>query len=193
MLIETQEDLFKGPVNVKHISERGIKVSKIFIGDEIKTIFDGNITRKGEIIEVSGRFFVEKEVECVRCLDKFVIDVKSEMCVFLKPASMLPNEDEIELKIEDLDDDFYDEDGEIDFYDYILRLGESCVPLFPLCSPKCNGLCQICGGNKNKASECRCDEKKEAKEGTLSKLIDEVANKMREKKLNVIKRNKRRN
>lgn len=163
MVIKTQEELFSGPVRIREISENGIKVSKLFQGDGIKAIFKGEVKRKKDTVEIKGKFFVEKSVECVRCLEVFLLDLQDEIEIFLKPASELPQDEEIELTPDDLNDDFYEGD-EFDFYDYILRLAEFFVPHFPLCSDECKGLCQKCGENLNKSvCSCRESESKEFK------------------------------
>jgi hypothetical protein len=61
MLIQSQEELFGGVINLKHITERGIKVSKLFSKDGLKAIFHGEVKRKDEEIEIVGKFFIEKE------------------------------------------------------------------------------------------------------------------------------------
>lgn len=163
MQIKTQEELFKGPVKIKHLTEKGIRVSKILSGEKIKVMFDGEVTRKNDIVEIKGKIFVDKAVECVRCLDEFYTNASDVINIYLKPSYLIPNEEEIELKIEDLDDDFY-EGEEIDFYGYIVSLGESIVSSYNLCSDGCKGICQKCGENLNK-KKCRChlEESKEAK------------------------------
>ena len=158
MVIKTQEELFSGPVKIREISEKGIRVSKLFHGDRIKAIFKGEVRRNKNTVEIKGKFFVEKSVECVRCLDNFLLDVQDEIEIFLRPAEDLPQEEEIELGLEDLNEDFY-EGEEFDFYDYILRLAELFIPNFPLCSEECKGLCHECGENLNK-SVCQCKEKR---------------------------------
>lgn len=157
MLIRTQEELFRGPVKIRHLTENGITVSKIFFGEKLKVLFDGEILRRGDVVEIRGRMFVEKTVECPRCLEEFKANVSEEVRVFLKPSYMLSGDEEIELRMEDLDDDFYEGD-EMDFYDYILLLGESIVPPYILCSESCKGICISCGENLNRVS-CGCSAK----------------------------------
>jgi len=176
MVIKTQEELFSGPVNIKHISERGIKVSKLFEGEKIKAIFKGEITRKKDVVEINGKMFVEKKVECARCLDEFILTEEGEIQIFLKPASQLPKEEEIFLNFEDLNDDFY-ESEEFDFYDYILRLAEFFVPDFPLCSPECKGLCQKCGENLN-FNKCSCSLENKEHKTEFSFLLEKALGKM---------------
>lgn len=169
MKIETQEELFKGPVKIKHITEKGIKVSKIFFGEKIKVIFYGEVIRKGDIVEISGKIFVDHLTECARCLDEFNLNVSEEIKIYLKPSYMLPKEDEIELKVEDLDDDFYEQD-EIDFYEYILNLGRSVIPPYNFCSENCKGICSKCGANLNREN-CSCKTAQEKESGVFDILL----------------------
>lgn len=154
MQIRTQEDLFRGPVKIRQLTEKGIRVSKIFSGEKIKVIFDGEIIRKNDIVEITGNIFVDKLVECIRCLEEFHLNVSESINIHLKPSYTLLREEEIELKFEDLDDDFYEGD-EFDFYQYIISLGESIIPPYNLCSEECKGICQKCGNNLN-TEGCKC-------------------------------------
>jgi uncharacterized protein len=175
VIIRTQEELFRGAVRIKYISEDGIKVSKMFKSENIKAIFNGEVRRNGDIVEIKGKMFVEKSMECTRCLDEFIFDTEDSIQIFLKPSSMLPREEEIELKMEDLDDDFY-EGEEFDFYDYMLRLAESCVPPFAVCSENCRGICRFCGENLNKRT---CDCTKTSQTKTMDVIIDKILKNIR--------------
>lgn len=166
MQIKTQEELFKGPVKIKYITEKGIKVSKMFSGEKIKVMFDGEVIRKNDIVEIKGEIFVDKVVECIRCLEEFYTNASDTVMIYLKPSYMLPREEEIELKFEELDDDFY-EGEELDFYKYIISLGEAIVPNYSLCSEDCKGICHKCGENLNK-KKCKCH----LEESNKSNIID---------------------
>lgn len=170
MHIKTQEELFKGPVKIRHLSEKAIKISKMFIGENIKVIFDGELKRKNDIVEIRGTIFADKVVECIRCLEKFNITVSEEIRINLKPSYMLPRDEEIELSLSDLDDDFYEQD-EIDFYEYMIPLGESIIPPYNLCSENCRGICKVCGENLNKV-ECRCSSGGSEKVGAFEFVLN---------------------
>lgn len=174
MQIKTQEELFKGPVKIKYLTEKGIKVSKILSGEKIKVMFDGEITRKKDIIEIKGKIFVDKVVECIRCLDEFYANASDVINIYLKPSYLIPDEEEIELKIEDLDDDFY-EGEEMDFYSYIISLGESIVPSYNLCSENCRGICKNCGENLNK-NKCRCHLERASEPKTMDLFFQKQKN-----------------
>ncbi len=157
MLIQSQEELFGGVINLKHITERGIKVSKLFSKDGLKAIFHGEVKRKDEEIEIAGKFFIEKKMECARCLDEFLFSTEEEVFLVLKPASYLPHSEKIELKMEDLDEDFF-QSYEIDFYEYMLRLAELFIPQVSFCKPECKGICKNCGENLN-SGNCVCQKR----------------------------------
>jgi uncharacterized protein len=157
MLIQSQEELFGGVINLRYITERGIKVSKLFSKDGLKAIFHGEVKRKGEEIEILGKFFIEKKMECARCLDEFLFSAEEEVFLVLKPASSLPRSERIELKMGDLDEDFF-ESPEIDFYDYMIHLAELFIPQISFCKPDCKGICKNCGENLN-SGNCSCSNR----------------------------------
>ncbi len=161
MLIKTQDELFSAPVKIKHITEKGINVSKLFIGEKIKVLFNGTVKRNGETVEIQGNLFVEGRLECSKCLREFIYNTTDQVKVFLKSSKSLPTKEEIELSFEDLDDDFYEGD-EMDFYDYILKLGELCLPEFANCSEYCKGICPKCGENLNE-NNCSCNNSTQIK------------------------------
>jgi uncharacterized protein len=76
--------------------------------------------------------------------------------VLLRP---LPGDtpDEIDLRPQDLDTEFYD-GATIDVDLLVAEQIYLALPQKPLCSQDCHGLCPGCGANLNQES-CRCEDK----------------------------------
>jgi DUF177 domain-containing protein len=79
--------------------------------------------------------------------------------------------DSVELAPDDLDVDFYDTD-EIDLGTVIETETTLALPMKPLCRDECQGLCPVCGGNRNLV-QCSCQQR--APDPRLAALKDLAA------------------
>ncbi len=70
------------------------------------------------------------------------------------PLESMPREEERELHADDLDVEFY-KNGIINLKDFLREQILLQVPMKPLCSDDCRGLCQYCGQDLNIA-QCSC-------------------------------------
>ena len=80
----------------------------------------------------------------------------SDMDIRLTPKAEIPQAAELELRDEDMDVYYYDGD-EIDLDPFIYEEVLLNMPLRPICKDECQGLCAICGKNKN-LETCDCHE-----------------------------------
>lgn len=135
-------------------------------GQEIETTtpvrFEGVARRLSKGVQVEGRFLAEVSLSCARCLEKFNLAVKGEVSEFFALAdyqAQLP---------EDLD--YYLIQAEkIDLGPMIKEQLVLAIPLKPLCSDNCSGLCPICGKNLNQGA-CSCQGKElKVKSNALNK------------------------
>ena len=104
---------------------------------------------------ISGHFTGEIAMPCIRCAEDAIIPINSDFESF----EPFPNTEEASNL------------NEIDFDENVVRLVASgyevnieellwqefslIIPLKPLCSPNCKGLCPVCGANKNLV-DCGC-------------------------------------
>jgi uncharacterized protein len=118
---------------------------------------------------LGGSLAVTVELECVRCLEPFRLELDEPLdLLFLpfsanvgpgkagkpgKPAEPARNE-ERELKDEDLAVSFY-QDEKIDVGLLIREQIYLALPMKPICRDDCQGLCPKCGTNLN-SSSCNC-------------------------------------
>lgn len=116
-----------------------------------------HLTRVEEtVVQVSGRVQVALEASCSRCLDVVHLPVTSDLSVTLFPKGEEPAASEDgEISADDMGVATY-EHREIDLSSVVhdeVFLG---LPMTPLCSNDCAGLCPRCGDNLNQGP-CSCE------------------------------------
>lgn len=132
------------------------------------TPFKATVTFKAEgagIFHVNGTVEATTELECSRCLKRFSFPVKEAAMDFeLVPEGSLGQAAEHELGRGELDTEFYcgDEIEPKEFIREQLLLG---IPMVPVHSEHCKGLCPVCGADRN---ETNCGCRIEATEGGTS-------------------------
>ena len=113
-----------------------------------------DVHKDGDAYRVTGRVQTRLRLACGRCLEPFEVPVDSPFELRYVPEAAAGADDEREVAEDDLTTAFYKEDaidlGELMHEQFVLAL-----PMKPLCSEDCKGLCVQCGTNLNKAS-CDC-------------------------------------
>ena len=108
------------------------------------------------LLTVTGPITFEALFTCGRCLEEFRQSIAMDMNIRLMPENEAPHASEYELKNEDMDVYYYNSD-EIDLDPFIYEEVLLDMPSRPVCSEDCQGLCGICGKNKN-FETCDCNE-----------------------------------
>jgi uncharacterized protein len=111
----------------------------------------------GEGFRVTGKYRTRLELECGRCLEAFQMALESEFDVRYLAASDNTGEGEHEIAEDDLEVAYY-RDGALDLIDLLREQFQLALPMKPLCSDACRGLCPECGANLNR-TECGCAPK----------------------------------
>jgi len=115
-----------------------------------------SVVREYGHIRVKGSVAVKMRFDCSRCLAAFDSDIHSAFRMFYSKGNRLNSEeDEVELAEEDLISVSYEGD-EIDFAPEIAEQVIMELPLKPLCSDECHGLCVVCGAELNEG-DCGCE------------------------------------
>ncbi len=114
----------------------------------------GSVERAGEGYVVSGTVTGGAQLRCARCLDPFAFRYDEPFEVRLLPVDKAPTEDETRLAPGLLDVRFYGEPV-LDLAELAAEQFLLAVPMKPLCSQTCRGLCPRCGTNLNRGS-CSC-------------------------------------
>jgi uncharacterized protein len=114
-----------------------------------------DVHKDAEAYRVTGRVSTRLQLECGRCLERFEIPVDNAFELRYVPEIEASVEGkEREVAEDDLTTAFYKEDsidlGELMHEQFVLAL-----PMKPLCSAACKGLCVHCGTNLNKEI-CAC-------------------------------------
>lgn len=115
-------------------------------------------SRFGSKVLVDGRIVSLALLICSRCLKEFSFPVNINFSVEYIPFSEFAEEDEHELTKNKLDVSFYHGD-EIDIDDLIREQMLLTIPMKPLCTSMCKGICPKCGRNFNETS-CECSIEK---------------------------------
>jgi DUF177 domain-containing protein len=128
-----------------------------------------NLSKHAHDILVRGRLQGELDLTCGRCLEPFSAPVETEFDLLLVPAPTGAGSEEEELSAQELDVDFYTGDN-VDLEAIIREQIILMLPLKPLCTAICKGLCSHCGVNFNRET-CSCPtEKSDSPLAQLAKL-----------------------
>jgi uncharacterized protein len=120
---------------------------------------------------VKGDLTAEAKLQCGRCLKDFQKSLSIPVEAVYHPVDELKGEDTHEIKSEELDMDFYSGD-ELDLEVLLKEQIELNLPMKPLCSESCKGLCPECGTDLN-TGRCSCNlEKTDPRFAALKKLIN---------------------
>jgi len=125
---------------------------------------------KGGILNISGKVAATAMLECSRCLATFPCNIDTEMNIDLAPVSSLGAVSEHELVAGELDVEFYQGD-EIEPVDFVKEQLLIAIPMVPVHSADCKGLCSICGADLNKGA-CGHQQKGPEDFGAFAALKD---------------------
>ncbi len=116
--------------------------------------FDADLHKDVQKLRLVGHVKTTLEVDCSRCLDPFTVPIDSRFDVLLLPVSANQDEGEREVEADDLGVSFY-EDDTLNLGDLIREQLYLALPMKPLCREDCQGLCPVCGANRNRET-CTC-------------------------------------
>ena len=113
-----------------------------------------DIHKDKDKFRLEGTVRTELELPCSRCLEPFRLPVDSAFDLRYLPVSEASAEAEQEVGEGDLETSYY-RDDEIDLDELMREQFYLALPMKPLCSDACKGLCPQCGTNLN-TSACDC-------------------------------------
>ncbi len=120
---------------------------------------------EGEV-RIQGRFTVEMTAECDRCLKQARFPLEKSFDLFYRPMSVIARDEEIEIDEGEAEIGFY-EGGGLELEDILREQVLLALPMQRVCSDVCQGICPICGKNRN---ETHCDCKIESGDDRWSGL-----------------------
>ncbi len=130
------------------------------------------VEKDGDVVFVHGRVQSRVPQVCSRCLEPYEAEVDANVETRLVPAPAARGE-ERELGRDDLETDVYDHD-QIDLNALLETETTLGLPMKPLCSESCRGLCPTCGGNRN-TTPCACAPALDPRWAPLKGLADRLS------------------
>lgn len=115
------------------------------------------IDKIGPEVCARGNVRTSMELQCSRCLRSFEKDVDVNVNVVYHPMEELKGEERHEIRDDELDMGFYQGD-ELEVRDLVTEQLLLSVPMKPLCSDSCKGICPDCGTDLN-IGTCACERK----------------------------------
>jgi uncharacterized protein len=110
-----------------------------------------------DAFEATGGVKTRLEFSCSRCLEPFEVPV--DAAFELRYVPQPDGDPEVEPEEREIEDDdlttAYYSDGQLDIGDLLREQFQLALPMKPLCSDACRGLCAQCGANLNR-TECEC-------------------------------------
>lgn len=145
---------------VSEIPEEGIDIEldEAITVESVKTVSPLHASLKlrtlGSEVLVNGMLEGDVELLCSRCLNAYNMGVRSQINVVYEPSERINKEERHKLKSDELDIGFYKEDT-LDTDEVLTEQLLLNIPMKPLCSPECKGICPKCGADLN-VSGCKC-------------------------------------
>jgi len=113
------------------------------------------IFKDGERFRLAGRVQTQLELPCSRCVEPFATPVDAHFDLRYQPQAENTGEGDLEIAEDDLTTAFYQHD-EIDLAQLMREQFYLSLPMKPLCTETCGGLCPECGTNLNRGA-CACN------------------------------------
>jgi uncharacterized protein len=124
-----------------------------------------------DTFRVAGRATTRLEMACSRCLEPFQFPVDVSFDLRYVPQVENTGEGEREIVEEDLTTAYY-RDGLLDVTEMLREQFQLALPMKPLCTDDCRGLCPQCGANLNRVT-CDCDPRwEDPRLAALKGLLD---------------------
>ena len=127
-----------------------LDVEHVVVGDLELIQVQGNLqlTRVAEGVSIHGKLDTQARTECTRCLTPFFQPVTIELeDIISLPGAELTQERPVRVN----------KDGWADLTPLVREYTWLGLPVGPICSRDCKGICPECGGNRN-LGECTCGE-----------------------------------
>lgn len=122
------------------------------IENDVSCVFE--VTRSGDSFDIDSTVSFTYVLECSRCLKEYRVTGSEKVLLHYRKGSAKGAGRERELTDEDVATYFYDENV-INLAPAVRDVVLLSIPIKPLCSPECRGLCPVCGQNLNEKT-CSC-------------------------------------
>lgn len=150
-------------VEVDKIPKEGLSVSRDFEFSSIDLIEENSvflsparadvlIRKIGDEVMVKGRLTARLSFVCSRCLSPYEYPVNASFDLVFLPEDLDTMKEELDE--DDVDKMFY-RHRRLDLREIILEQLNLTIPLRPLCSEACEGICAVCGQLRQEG-RCSC-------------------------------------
>jgi uncharacterized protein len=139
--------------DVEHLDRRYDPAAFALDGEDFRLVSPvhlvADVRKDKRKVRLTGHLEATLQCDCSRCLEPFTIPVSAGIDGLFLPADENVGDEEREVGEDDLGVSFYREEsidlGEVMREQFILAL-----PMKPVCSEDCQGLCPVCGVNRNR-------------------------------------------
>ena len=100
---------------------------------------------------------VTMRCDCNRCLEPAEFPIDAGFDLFYRPAAVAEDDEEVEIDEGESEIAFYEGAG-IDLKDVLREHVLLSMPMQRVCREDCQGICPVCGQNRNLIN-CECDPK----------------------------------
>lgn len=105
-------------------------------------------------IRVSGHLATRMDVACDRCLEPTSFSIDTEFSLLYRPATTVAKHEEVAIDETEAEVGFYEGEG-LDLCDVLREQILLELPMQRVCSEDCQGICPVCGQNRNQVA-CDC-------------------------------------
>jgi uncharacterized protein len=106
-------------------------------------------------VRVCGHIRANVEGACARCLDAAVRSYDDDFELFYHPMAVIAKNESVAIGPQDTEAGFYELPG-ISLADVLTEQILLWLPMRSLCRDDCQGICPVCGANRNLAA-CGCE------------------------------------
>ena len=105
-------------------------------------------------IRILGNLHTRVELVCARCLDTVVEEISRDFDLFYRPMRSIARDEEVQLNLDETEIAFFEGDG-LFLADVLAEQVNLALPMKVICRTECQGLCPVCGANRN-LTHCDC-------------------------------------
>jgi DUF177 domain-containing protein len=125
---------------------------------------------EGQEIHIQGHIGGRLGAECDRCLAKVEMPVERDFDLYYRPLETIAREAEVEVPTGELNVGFFSDSG-IALEDVVTEQVILSMPMKVVCRVDCQGLCPVCGADRNRI-HCGCRTPSSGAESPFSSLLE---------------------
>jgi uncharacterized protein len=164
------EQAFEEPIDLSHVFEvPPERLSRPELVSLAPVRFRGRLEKADTGFQLDGTLELAGSVSCARCLKEVLFQRRGNVSWVFAPEHERSNAEDLELAPKDLDVIWY-ADLVVPFDPLIDEQLQLELPMKPLCSDSCRGLCPQCGADLN-AGACACAARADDRWTPLKSLL----------------------